>query len=131
MSKSFYKKRASTLMLDQRFLAGLGNYLRSEILFDAKVHPDDRPIDLDTSSIIKWAKSIKKISYLAYKSSGFTVSKTVANIHKENGEPKRSYRHAVFMRHNFLCHICNSRIERKWYSNRKLDYCPKCQISKK
>ena len=127
-SKNFQKKKASTLMLDQTVFAGIGNYLRSEILFDAKIHPDDRPIDLDKTRITKWAKSIKDISLLAYKTGGFTVSKSIADNNKANGEPRKSYRHAVFMRHNYECSICKSLIERKWYGKRKLDFCPRCQI---
>ena len=129
-STSFHKKKASTLMLDQAFFAGLGNYLRSEILFDAKIHPDDRPFDLDKTRITQWAKSIKNISQLAYKTGGFTVSKSLADRNKENGEPRRSYRHAVFMRHQYECLNCKDRIERKWYGKRKVDYCPSCQIQR-
>ena len=129
-SKIFHKKKASTLMLDQTVLSGLGNYLRSEILFDAKIHPDDRPFDLDKERITQWAKSIKNISLLAYKTGGFTVSKAIADRNKANGEPKKSYRHAVFMRHQYECLNCMSLIERKWYGKRKLDYCPKCQVQR-
>ena len=129
-SKNFHKKKASTLMLDQTFFAGLGNYLRSEILFDAKIHPDDRPFDLDKTEITQWANSIKNISHLAYKTGGFTVSKSLADKNKANGESKRSYRHAVFMRNKYECLDCKSRIERKWYGKRKLDYCPSCQIQR-
>ena len=131
MSESFHKKKASTLMLDQSLLAGLGNYLRSEILFDAKIHPDDRPLDLDKNKIKQWATSIKRISFLAYKSRGFTVSKSIAAANKLNGEPSRSYRHAVFMRNKYKCLNCSTPIERKWYGKRKLDYCPNCQVSNK
>ena len=130
MSRVFHKKKASTLMLDQTFLSGLGNYLRSEILFDAKIHPDKRPFDLDKTSITQWAKSIKNISYLAYKTGGFTVSKSIADRSKANGEPRRSYRHAVFMRYKYECLNCSGHIDRKWYGKRKLDYCPTCQIKK-
>ena len=129
-SRIFHKKKASTLMLDQTLFCGLGNYLRSEILFDARIHPDDRPFDLDKNRITQWAKSIKSISHLAYKTGGFTVSKSIAERNKANGEPRRSYRHAVFMRHNYECLNCRSLIERKWYGKRKLDYCPNCQFQR-
>src|SRR3546814_2299648 len=35
------------LLLDQGFLAGMGNYLRSEVLFAANLLPQRRPRDLD------------------------------------------------------------------------------------
>ena len=131
ISKDFQKKKASTLMLDQAVFAGLGNYLRSEILFDAKIHPEDRPIDLDKTRIIQWAKSIKEITHLAYKTGGFTVSNLIADINRKKGERRKSYRHAVFMRYKYECINCNSRIERRWYGNRKLDFCPRCQVQKR
>ena len=80
--------------------------------------------------ITQWAKSIKDISHLAYKTGGFTVSKSFAEKNKANGEPRKSYRHAVFMRHKYECLNCKSRIERKWYGKRKLDFCPSCQIQR-
>ncbi len=130
MSKRFQNKKASTLMLDQAVFAGIGNYLRSEILFDAKIHPDERPFDLDKTRISQWAKSIKNISRLAYRTGGFTVSKSLADINKANGEPRKSYRHAVFMRYKYECLNCKRLIERKWYGKRKLDYCPSCQTKR-
>ena len=62
-------------MLDQTVFAGLENYLRSEILFDTKIRLYYRQFDLNKTSITQWAKSIKNISHLAYKTGGFTVSK--------------------------------------------------------
>ncbi len=35
----FARKSLAALLLDQAFLAGIGNYLRSEILFVARIHP--------------------------------------------------------------------------------------------
>ncbi len=130
-SKICQKKKASSLMLDQTAFSGLGNYLRSEILFNAKIHPDDRPFDLDKTRISQWAKSIKDISHYAYKTGGFTISKSLAERNKANGEPRRSYRHAVFMRYKYECINCHSLIERKWYGKRKLDYCTSCQIQRR
>jgi endonuclease-8 len=39
LSRPFARRAVATLLLDQRFLAGPGNYLRSEILHVAGVHP--------------------------------------------------------------------------------------------
>jgi endonuclease-8 len=35
----FARRTAGSLFLDQAFLAGIGNYLRSEILFVSRIHP--------------------------------------------------------------------------------------------
>ena len=58
-SKGIWRKKGATLMLDQRSFAGLGNYLRSEILHMAGVHPDDRPCDLDEVTLERCASCNK------------------------------------------------------------------------
>ena len=42
----FMRRSLAALYLDQSFLAGLGNYLRSEILFGAGLHPKLRPVGI-------------------------------------------------------------------------------------
>ena len=44
-SDTFKNRKLSTLLLDQGFLSGVGNYLRSEILFCSGVDPEFRPRD--------------------------------------------------------------------------------------
>ena len=39
LSDKFRNRQLASLFLDQSFLAGVGNYLRSEILFDARANP--------------------------------------------------------------------------------------------
>ena len=41
-SQRFQRRTLAALYLDQAFLAGVGNYLRSEILFAARLHPGRR-----------------------------------------------------------------------------------------
>ena len=57
--KSFQRRRFTSLLLDQGFLAGLGNYLRSEILFVARVHPTLRPIDCDEQQILSIGQKLR------------------------------------------------------------------------
>ena len=42
-TQRFHRRTLAALYLDQAFLAGVGNYLRSEILFAARLHPAVRP----------------------------------------------------------------------------------------
>jgi len=126
-SKSIYRKKGATLMLDQRCFAGLGNYLRSEILHAAGVHPDDRPCDLDDETVERWASCIKSITVRAYETGGITVPKETAEAGKTRGEPRRTWRHAVFCRNDRPCLTCGDLVLRKRYAGRRLDYCPTCQ----
>ena len=51
LDKRFHRRGLVSLLLDQGFLCGLGNYLRSEVLFVAKVNPALRPIDCTPEQI--------------------------------------------------------------------------------
>ena len=126
-SKKLYRKKASTLMLDQSSFAGLGNYLRSEILHAAKVHPDDRPCDLEDSQLDQWGQCIKSITLQAYHHKGITVDLEVAHSSKDRGEPRRMWRHAVFCRNERPCLTCGDLVLRKRYAGRRLDFCQNCQ----
>ena len=127
-SPRFNGRSAASLMLDQSFVAGLGNYLRSEILHQAGVHPKTRPKDLDSETITKWGSLTKSISIRSYESSGLTVSDELAGKRKEMGERRRSYRHSAFCRNGKDCHVCGATIIRIRVSGRRLDMCPKCQV---
>ena len=129
--KKIYRKKGATLMLDQRCFAGLGNYLRSEILHAAGIHPDDRPCDLDDESLGRWATAIKEITQRAYLEKGVTVPTEVALSSKARGEPRRMWRHAVFCRNDRPCLTCGDLVLRKRYAGRRLDYCPSCQPARR
>ena len=126
-SKKFRNRNASTLMLDQSFVAGLGNYLRSEILHQSGVHPEIKPRMLTDEKIWLWSEVIKNLTKFSYDTGGFTVSEEVADLGKKRGEPRRSYRHSAFCRNGLKCHYCNTILIREKYGGRRLDYCPQCQ----
>ena len=126
-SKKFCNRNASSLMLDQSFLAGIGNYLRSEILHQSGVHPNAKPRLISDKKLQHWAETTKNLTKLSYDTGGFTVSEKVALAGKQRGEPKRAYRHSAFCRNGLLCHYCDAEIVRIRVANRRLDFCPKCQ----
>ncbi|MDG1957627.1 MAG: endonuclease VIII [Candidatus Binatia bacterium] len=125
------RKSGAHMMLDQSVFAGLGNYLRSEILFEAGVYPDDRPIDLEPEQRLKWAQAIRRVTRRAYREAGVTVPAAVAKQGKSAGEPRRTWRHWVFCRNDKACRVCNTTIERRRYGGRRLDFCPTCQPARR
>ena len=126
-SKGCRNRKAAHLMLDQKAFAGLGNYLRSEILFVAGVHPDARPSDLDDSTLRAWSQAIKQITVQAYETGGITVDPDTAERGKIAGEPRRTWRHHAFCRNNRPCLACGDLVTRIRYGGRRLDFCPSCQ----
>jgi endonuclease-8 len=72
-SPRFARRRTGSLFLDQVFLAGIGNYLRSEILFVSGVHPSRRPVDLGGDEIESLCSNAIRIARRSYRSGGVTI----------------------------------------------------------
>ena len=125
--KSFHRRRFTSLFLDQRFLAGLGNYLRSEILFVARVHPTLRPIDCSSEQISALASSALKVPRQSYQTKGITNDLRIVQHLKKQGYRRKDYRHWVFGREERPCYICNSSILKNISGGRRYYFCPNCQ----
>lgn len=125
--KQFQRRGLGALLLDQGLVAGLGNYLRSEILFFACLHPQQRPIDLADGQIERLAECIVAITHQAYQQAGVTNTPAWIEQAISASEPRRQWRFAVFERAGLACHRCGSVIERKMVGSRRLYLCPYCQ----
>ncbi len=125
--KRFRNRSVGGLYLDQSFLAGNGNYLRSEVLFTSGLHPSTRPAQLDRASIERLAVETLKLARRSYRTRGITIAPERAQRMKEQGLTKSQYRHWVFAREGKPCHRCETPIVRVAVSSRGLYYCPSCQ----
>lgn len=123
----FARRALGGLLLDQGFIAGSGNYLRSEIMFTAGLHPAIRPGDLNGHQIRKLARQIIRIITQAYETGGITNDLDRANKLKSAGWKRSDYRHHVFYRSGQICHQCNAVIEKMTVASRRLYRCPGCQ----
>ncbi|RKR06159.1 endonuclease-8 [Kushneria sinocarnis] len=125
--RRFAGRRLGTLLLDQGFLAGIGNYLRSEILFFAALAPGVRPRELSDHHLRWLAKCILDITRRAYRLAGVTNEERWRQPLIEQGWPRRRWRHAVFNREAEPCFFCGTPIARRMVASRRLYYCPGCQ----
>ena len=127
--KRFYKRSLGALLLDQGLVAGLGNYLRSEILFFTQLPASARPLDLTPKQQQSLARSIIETTRRAYQTAGVTNAEAWIEQAKAAGESRKQWRFAVFDRAGLQCHRCGSVIERQMVGSRRLYYCPHCQSS--
>lgn len=128
-SKRFRRRGLAGTLLDQSFVAGLGNYLRSEILFEAGVDPGDRPMDLDDAGLERLGRATVTMLERGYRQAGVTVPESLMKAMKADGHPKRAYRHMVFGRAGQPCRRCGAEIERLEKAGRRIYVCPICQPS--
>lgn len=126
-SKAFYRRRFTTLLLDQGFLCGVGNYLRTEILFVSRIHPTHRPTDCDREQLARFADAALAIPRQSYENNGITNDLVIAEDLKKRGFPRRQYRHWVFGREGQGCYVCGTPILKDRTGGRRYYYCPVCQ----
>lgn len=126
-SKPFYRRKWASLLLDQSFIAGIGNYLRSEILFVAGINPAARPVDCTEEQLKKAAEATISLVKLSYETGGITNDVKLAETLKKKGQKCSQYRHWVFNREGEACRIDGTPILKVQAASRRLYYCPTCQ----
>jgi endonuclease VIII len=124
----FARSSLAGLYLRQDFLAGLGNYLRSEILHHAKLHPDRRLQDLSAAELRRLAKSTLDLPRQSYETGGITNPPRRAKRLQAAGVPYRSTRWWVFEREGEPCYRCQSPIQRIQRGSRRVYLCDTCQL---
>lgn len=131
MDPRFRNRQLSALYLDQKFMAGIGNYLRAEILYFARIHPSPKPSQLDKAALARLARNTLIISRRSYRTGGITLpsrlAKTAASVKKRRGKRYESNRFGVFARAGRGCYQCGSRIQKAEMNSRRIYWCPQCQ----
>ncbi len=124
--RRFQRRRLADVLLDQAFFAGIGNYLRSEILFQARLLPTRKLGELRNDEQNDLARAILLICRRAYQHGGVTNDLQRAAELKAAGLSFGQRRHAVFQRGAQACYLCQSIIEHAEL-NRRVFWCPSCQ----
>jgi endonuclease-8 len=123
----FADKRLTTLLLDQAFRAGIGNYMRSEILFEARLYPLRRACDLTPEERQRLAHATLAVSRRAFEARGMTVAPEIVAEGKRLKLRPWDYRHWVFKREGKPCYACGTVVERHETEGRRYFMCPTCQ----
>jgi endonuclease-8 len=123
----FRRRSLGSLLLDQAFLAGLGNYLRSEILYVATLPHDVTLSAIDAEARQRLADTAFALTRQAYRHRGVTNDLERAARLKAEGLHYGQYRHHVFAREGLGCWTCETPVERVDVSGRAVFYCPHCQ----
>ncbi|WP_333850529.1 endonuclease VIII [Leclercia sp.] len=118
-SSTFRNRQFSGLLLDQSFLAGLGNYLRVEILWEVGLAAQHKASQLTEEQLDALAHALLAIPRLSYNTRG------VVNDNKHHGA---LFRFKVFHRAGKKCERCGGVIEKTTLSSRPFYWCPGCQI---
>ena len=122
---AFAGRTLSGLLLDQGFLAGIGNYLRSEVLFVAGIAPQRKPADLSAAERKRLAKALLDVPRLSYSTRGILPSTGMRTEYLT--DTPEGFEFKVFDREGLSCPQCGKRIVRKELDGRRLYLCKVCQ----
>ena len=114
------------LLMDQKFVSGLGNIYVNEVLFYSKVLPTKKINQLADEEIKIILINIKKILKKAINLGGSSIK----NFSSSSGKSGAYQQHfAVYGKKGNLCSNtdCNKSIKKIFISNRASFFCPKCQ----
>ncbi|MBZ5586432.1 MAG: bifunctional DNA-formamidopyrimidine glycosylase/DNA-(apurinic or apyrimidinic site) lyase [Acidobacteriia bacterium] len=118
------KARIKALLLNQRFLRGLGNIYADEALFRAGVHPLALASRLRRGRALRLYDAITAVLTEAIAAGGSSVSDYV------DGQGRKGFfqfSHRVYQRTGEPCLHCGKPIRRILVAQRSSHYCPACQ----
>jgi formamidopyrimidine-DNA glycosylase len=118
--------RIKPLLLNQRFLRGMGNIYTDEALFEARINPRAIASHLNKDRATRLHRAMVDILATAIRLKGSSIS----NYVDAAGE-KGSFQlqHQVYGRAGEPCVTCATPVRRIVVAGRGTHYCPKCQRS--
>jgi len=118
------KSKIKPLLMDQQFIAGIGNIYADEILFSSGIHPLRLAGSLSGKEIITVHSNISKILKAAIRHKGSSVQYYVDACGERGGYEKL---HKVYRRTKEKCFCCSAIIKRIKIGGRSAHFCPRCQ----
>ncbi len=126
LAKRLQKHKApiKAVLLDQTFIAGIGNMYADEALFAARIHPFRKANSLSLQEVQNLHKAIVNVLQSAIGSGGASVD-TYKRPEGEMGTAHSNF--CVAHRGGKPCPVCGKPIQRLAIRNRGSYFCPSCQ----
>ncbi|TET82666.1 MAG: DNA-formamidopyrimidine glycosylase [Anaerolineales bacterium] len=115
-----HRRALKPLLLDQSFLAGLGNIYTDEALHRAQLHPLRRSDSLSQDEVNALWHGIRDALYQGLRHNGASIDWVY-----RGGDFQHYFR--VYQRSGKPCLACGTTIERILVNQRGTHYCPTCQ----
>lgn len=113
-----------SLLLDQRFLRGLGNIYADESLFRAGVHPAALGAHVTRRRALRLHQAIQETLAQAIEFGGSSISNYVDGLGRAG---RFQQLHQVYRRTGEPCFRCGALIQRMLLASRGTHFCPRCQ----
>jgi formamidopyrimidine-DNA glycosylase len=113
-------RKIKPLLLDQHFLAGLGNIYTDEALFFAGIHPNTIAKNISFNQVEKLVTGIRCVLREAVHRNGSSIDWVY-----RGGDFQNYFQ--VYQRTDHACYRCDTTIKRIIVGQRSTHICPKCQ----
>ncbi len=122
------RRQIKPLMLDQTFLAGLGNIYVDEALWAAAIHPMRKADTLSHQEIASLHRAIRRILRNAIHNGGTSLGTGQGNFAAPDSKPGQNLgKLKVFRRTGADCPRCGKALIRIKVAQRSSHICPRCQ----
>lgn len=112
------------LLLDQAFIAGVGNIYADEALFYSQIHPRRTADSLTADEITALYSAIQKVLTMGVEREGASID-LYTKPDGTRGDMQNAV--AVFRRTGMPCYECQTPIQRIVMNGRSTHFCPHCQ----
>jgi formamidopyrimidine-DNA glycosylase len=114
------------LLMDQKFISGLGNIYSDEVLFGAGLRYDRLSNTLSSQEVRRLYRGMQEVLQEAIKLRGTTLEdEAYLDLFGEPGEYQNELK--VYGRTGLPCRRCRTPIQTVKISQRSSYYCPQCQ----
>jgi len=122
------KRLMKPLLLDQTFIAGLGNIYVDEALWEARIHPCRIATSLSKTETKALHRAIPKVLNRGLKNLGTSLGTGKSNFYSVARHQGRNQDQLkVFRRAGLPCPRCKTRVERIIVGQRSTHICSRCQ----
>ena len=118
VDRRFARRQLGALLLDQTFLAGLGNYLRVEILWQAQLLPTRRPADLSDTERHALTHALLDLPRRSYQTRGRRGAGHLQDT---------PFKFRAYEREGRPCPRCKTVLQKSTVASRPFYFCPNCQ----
>jgi formamidopyrimidine-DNA glycosylase len=118
--------RLKTLLLDQSFVAGVGNIYADEALWRARLHPVRTADSLEPDEVRRLHRAMRSVLRQGISNRGTSFGDYVGADDQPGDNAERL---AVYRRTGEPCFRCGRPIERVVVGQRSTHFCPRCQTA--
>ncbi|GAP15619.1 DNA-(apurinic or apyrimidinic site) lyase [Longilinea arvoryzae] len=115
------RRQIKTLLLDQTFLAGVGNIYSDEALHLARIHPLQNSAHISREQAERLLQALREVLTQGIRTNGASIDWVY-----RGGEFQNTFR--VYGRKGLPCPVCGTPIARLVVGQRSTHFCPKCQV---